>query len=126
MKKLQPHEVELVGAWIKGPSGIQGDDACQRIRWLVSEVLTAVGIDKDSGGWETLYRDPADRRYWLLCYPEGERQGGGPPTLRNISLTAEELEKRFVSAEEWKAQTEQFRRERNIRIINPKPSNIQK
>lgn len=124
MKKLKPHEVELVGAWIKGPSGIQGDGTCQRIRWLVSEVLKIVGIEKNSGGWETLYQDPADKRYWLLWYPQGENQGGGPPALKHLSLTTEELKKRFVSSDEWKAQTEQFRLERNIRIINPKSSNM--
>jgi hypothetical protein len=118
MKKLQPHETELTGAWIKNASGIQGDETCLRIRWLISEVLKIVGIEKDSGGWETLYRDPADGRYWLQWYPQGEYQGGGPPALKNILLTDADLQNRFVSPEKWKIQTEEFRRERNIQIIS--------
>ncbi|MDD5305611.1 MAG: Imm27 family immunity protein [Elusimicrobia bacterium] len=119
MKKLQPHETELIGAWVKGPDGIVGDAACQRIEWLVSEVLELIGVEKDSGGWETLYRDPADGRCWLKSYPQGEFHGGGAPSLKNIALTAEDLSARFVSPEKWKAETEKFMRERNIRFILP-------
>jgi hypothetical protein len=39
-------------------------------------------------GWNALYRDPNDCRYWELTYPEGELHGGGPPQLR--CLTADE------------------------------------
>lgn len=119
MNKLLPHEKELVGGAIKTEGGIDADAVSQRIIWLISEVLKIVGIEKDSGGWETLYRDPADGRYWLLWYPQGEYHGGGSPALKNLVLTAEEVAGRFVPPEKWKVETAKFMRERNIRIIPP-------
>jgi len=50
---------------------------CDRIELLVSQHLTKVA----GGGWETLYQDPDDGRYWELTYPQGEMHGGGPPRL---------------------------------------------
>ncbi|MGE0364310.1 MAG: Imm27 family immunity protein [Phycisphaerales bacterium] len=46
-------------------------------------VLVRIGSSTD--GWDTLYRDPGDNRLWELLYPQGHMQGGGPPTLRQIS-----------------------------------------
>lgn len=111
----------MIGAWVKGPVGVAGDDVCRRIRWLISKVLAVVGIEKDSGGWRTLYRDPADGRYWLLSYPQGELQGGGPEALKNVSPTDAELKNRYISPEKWEARVAEDRRRRNIRIISPIP-----
>jgi len=50
-------------------------------------------IGRDAGGWDILYRDPQDGRYWELIYPRSHMHGGGPPELR--CLTPEETEKKY-------------------------------
>lgn len=89
-----------------------------RINWLTGQVLVLVGIERSSG-WEKLYRDPADGRYWLLTYPFGELQGGGPPTLICKPISESEIESRFVSPAEWDAHMEKYMRDNNIRVISP-------
>jgi hypothetical protein len=34
--------------------------------------------------WTVEYRDPRDGSAWLLDYPDGHLEGGGPPRLRRI------------------------------------------
>jgi hypothetical protein len=46
-----------------------------------------------SGGWDVLYRDPRDGRFWELTYPHGDVQGGGPPRLHLLSV--EELRGKY-------------------------------
>jgi Immunity protein 27 len=36
-------------------------------------------------GWETLYRDPDDGRYWERTFPQSGSDGGGPPQLRFLT-----------------------------------------
>ena len=60
-----------------------GDDACKRVQWLSQNYLIKVATDYS--GWETLYRDPEDDRYWELTYPHSHMHGGGPPSLFNLS-----------------------------------------
>ena len=122
MKKIEPHEHEIIGAWISEGKRIRGDEACERIQWLVKEVLQQVGVDKASGGWDKLFRDPADGRYWLLTYPSSAMQGGGPPALKQLPLTDQEAKEKFVSPEEWNKHMEKLMRERNIRVISSKDS----
>lgn len=59
------------------------DDACVRIDWLVKSRLERLA--KDASGWETLYRDPQDGRFWEHTYPQGHMHGGGPPQLKVVS-----------------------------------------
>jgi hypothetical protein len=59
------------------------DEACRRIRSLVDTELQQVATA--SNGWEKLYRDPKDARYWEWFYPHSEMHGGGPPALRVLS-----------------------------------------
>lgn len=87
MKTLQPDENELVGKWLSEGSTVRGDDTCNRIEWLTSEVLGKMAVSKSWGAWETLFRDPADGRYWERTYPQGHLQGGGPPCLRCLTLS---------------------------------------
>ena len=54
-----------------------------RINWLVRSKLRKLATA--SGGWDTLYLDPKDGRYWERTYPHGQLHGGGPPALTNIS-----------------------------------------
>lgn len=119
MKKLYPEESQLIGEWISGPEGVRGNEACDRIQWLVSGVLQYVGVDEKSGGWDKLYRDPGDGRYWLLTYPKSHMHGGGPPNLICLRLTEAEVKEKFVAAGEWKSRMEKFMHERNIRPYSP-------
>lgn len=71
---LAPHESCLAAG---GPA-----DGDARILWLVSRRLTHCGTY--DGGWEQLYRDPRDGRYWELTFPHGSLHGGGARQLRAL------------------------------------------
>lgn len=84
MKTLQPWETNLTGEWKFVNGAMIGDEACERIEYLVSHVLKEVG--RDVTGWDILYCDPHDNRYWELIYPHSNMHGGGPPQLRSLTL----------------------------------------
>jgi len=54
-----------------------------RIDTLVREHLVRVAAIPD--GWDVLFRDPADGRFWELTYPSSESHAGGPPRLAVIA-----------------------------------------
>ena len=83
MKNIGPSEVLLTGQWILQGGRPVADDVCSRILALTQFYLVQVG--RDASGWNTLYRDPADGRYWELSYPQSELHGGGPPQLRYLA-----------------------------------------
>ncbi|MDQ5823084.1 MAG: Imm27 family immunity protein [Chloroflexota bacterium] len=83
MGQLQPLETDLVGQWVMSKDGVIGDATNQRIKWLVSKYLEELATD--DSGWEILYRDPLDGRFWELTYPHSEYHGGGPLRLTHIS-----------------------------------------
>lgn len=80
---IEPHETEIVGEWILQNGKVHSNAACQRIYALIQTELVYMG--KDESGWEALYVDKNDGRYWERTFPHGELQAGGPPTLRVIS-----------------------------------------
>ena len=82
MMKLKPDETELLCKWVVADGKVTGDETCERIQSLTSQYLEKVA----GGGWEILYRDPNDGRYWELTYPQSEMHGGGPPRLTCLSL----------------------------------------
>ena len=84
--KLKPEETELIGKWETVNGGVRGDGTCERIEWLKTNHLQEVAISKQWGGWETLFKDPDDGRYWEQTYPQSEVQGGGPPRLTHLSV----------------------------------------
>lgn len=84
MRTLQSGETNLIGEWKVVDGKIAGNEACERIEYLVSSVLKEVG--RDATGWDILYRDPHDNRYWELIYPQSHMHGGGPPQLRCLTL----------------------------------------
>jgi hypothetical protein len=84
--ELASSEQQLRGAWIESPQGKRGDAVEQRIFWLISERLVALGSASD--GWDWLYRDPRDGRLWELTYPEGSLLGRGP---RQLALVLPEV-----------------------------------
>lgn len=119
MKKLQTKETELIGARLTGDRMDIDAKTCERIDWLLNNALDIFGYGEESGGWDKLYRDPADGRFWLLTYPFSEMHGGGPPTLRHLALTENEARARYVSPDEWHKRMEKFMRDRNIRFVSP-------
>jgi hypothetical protein len=87
--QLKPEETDLIGQWKVVNGSIVEDATSERIKYLVDQYLEKVA----GGGWETLYRDPIDGRYWELTYPQGEMHGGGPPRLTYLS--GEAVKKRY-------------------------------
>ena len=91
MVKLSPNETDLVGEWMVVDGRVVGNEACERIDLLISEYLEHVATD--ASGWEQLYRDPEDGRYWELTYPRSWMHGGGPRRL--TCLTPEEAQAKY-------------------------------
>ena len=81
--ELAPDEHQLVGGWVEHDGGRALDEVDRRIFWLVTRRLIPRGIAH--GGWEQLYQDPRDGRYWELTFPEGSLHGGGPRRLEYIT-----------------------------------------
>jgi hypothetical protein len=84
--ELEPHERQLIGRWADGEAGGATDDVDARIFWLVSQRLEPKGFA--SNGWDALFRDPRDGRYWELTFPQGSLFGGGPRQLTLLSPAA--------------------------------------
>lgn len=82
--KLKPNEIELRGSWKLEGTSMNADAVCMRIESLIATYL--IEISEDDSGWNKLFQDPEDKRYWELSYPESEMHGGGAPLLRNLSL----------------------------------------
>jgi hypothetical protein len=80
--KINKEETKIVGHWIFDGSKMTTDEACKRIESLVAGYLIKITTD---GGWDILYQDPEDKRYWELIYPNSEMHGGGPPSLILLS-----------------------------------------
>ncbi len=83
MMKLKPEETDLRGEWELFAGSVVADVTSERINTLVEMYLEKVAVD--ASGWDILYRDPEDGRYWELTYPQSEMHGGGPPRLTHIS-----------------------------------------
>jgi hypothetical protein len=86
MDILLPHETELTGRWLEIEGKVHGDAVCKRIHDLTNGVLNSIQDHPKSGGWTRLFRDPADGRYWERTYLQSGLHGGGPPTLRSITM----------------------------------------
>lgn len=83
MRPLGAEETQLRGAWIVKKGRVVNDAVAERIKWLVRTSLRR--ITADSSGWDTLYEDVSDGRFWELTYPHAEMHGGGPPSLTCLS-----------------------------------------
>jgi hypothetical protein len=82
--KLQPNETDLVGNWVSDGGRVIGDAVEQRINQLIESQLKRIAVDTESG-WDVLFRDPQDGRYWELTYPNSGMHGGGPKRLTNLA-----------------------------------------
>ena len=71
---------------------VRGDATSERIDWLTTSCLEKIAASKNSGEWETLFRDPDDVRYWERTYPIGDMQGG-PSSL--FALSAEKAHAKY-------------------------------
>ena len=83
--RLKPEERDLKGQWIIVDGKMIRDQVAERIDDLVRNYLTKLKVDES--GWNTLYRDPSDERYWELTFPHSEMHGGGPPRLCVIAAS---------------------------------------
>lgn len=90
---IEPHETLILGDWQLVEGHMVAGPSVLRIRALIDKDLEKVG--SASGGWETLYRDRRDGRFWELFYHQSEMQGGGPESLRLIDA-AEAANKYFA------------------------------
>lgn len=84
MKKISSDETEFLGKWILQDGKPLADAVCARIDFLINHCLDFKG--RDTSGWDVLYQDPADGRYWELTYPDAYLHGGGAPALRVCSV----------------------------------------
>ena len=82
---LKPDETDLIGAWTVANGHADGDSIEKRIISLIANYLQKVAVSAESDGWDVLYRDPADGRFWELTYPQGHMHGGGPKRLTALS-----------------------------------------
>jgi hypothetical protein len=82
MTNLAPDEFRLDGRWDLVGGKTIADTVCERITTLVANHLEKVATT----GWDTLYRDPGDGRYWELVYLNSHMHGGGPPSLVFIAV----------------------------------------
>lgn len=81
--KIQSNEFILKGNWIFDGHSVIEDSIAKRVNLLIQDYLIKIATSKS--GWEILYQDPQDKRYWELTYPDSESHGGGAPSLINIS-----------------------------------------
>ncbi|CAF3478399.1 unnamed protein product, partial [Rotaria socialis] len=70
---------------------MKADDNTLRIEFLIKNSL--LKITSDETGWDVLYQDKNDRRYWELIYYKSEMHGGGPPLLQLIA--EEDVQKKY-------------------------------
>lgn len=80
--QIEPNESDLRGQWLLVDGKMVKDEVSKRIETLVERYLKRISADKS--GWNILFRDPADDRYWELTYLDSEMHGGGPPRLSVI------------------------------------------
>ncbi|EMO88916.1 Imm27 family immunity protein [Leptospira noguchii] len=87
--KINSTETELIGYFNENTK--ETNPIVERIRYLTENYL--IKIKTDPSGWDILYQDPLDKRYWEKVYLKSELHGGGPPSL--IFLTFEQANKKY-------------------------------
>jgi immunity protein 27 of polymorphic toxin system len=76
---IGPDEDQIIGGWVMINGGMVDNDTSRRITSLVQTELQHIATSPN--GWERLYLDPHDGRFWELTYPRSEMQGSGPRAL---------------------------------------------
>ena len=95
MKRLKTHETRLVGNFRIIGDRVVADEVCERVDQLVDNYLQH--IKTHESGWDTLFKDPNDGRYWELTYLQSEMHGGGPRSL--ICISAEAAKQKYDLAD---------------------------
>ena len=80
--KIKPSETIIESDPIILGSDEDASKASERIDDLIYNYLSEKA--RANGGWDILFRDPADQRYWELTAPKGEYHGYGPLRLSYI------------------------------------------
>ena len=88
---LGPEEIELIGSWKSVNGRVTKDEPAQRIEVLVRRHLKPLA--QSSSGWEKLFQDLSDGRFWELTYPASNLHGGRSPRL--AVLTEDEARARY-------------------------------
>jgi hypothetical protein len=83
---IDPNETLIVGNWIMVDGHMVADSELLRIHSLVAGELERVSVSQS--GWEILYKDLRDGRYWEKYFPHSEMHGGGPESLRVVDLNS--------------------------------------
>ncbi|NVJ65925.1 MAG: hypothetical protein HWE16_05500 [Gammaproteobacteria bacterium] len=88
---LKPEEKKIVGRWITSGTEVVADANSLRIEKLIDEFLVEAATSED--GWDKLYIDESDMRFWELIYSESDSHGAGAPILLNLSI--EEVKSKY-------------------------------
>jgi hypothetical protein len=80
---ISADETEIRGCWLESAGTVVKDANTERIEKLTSDYLRE--LKRDDSGWNVLYIDPKDSRYWELSYPDSGLSAGGPPLLKHLS-----------------------------------------
>ncbi len=88
---IRPEENEIRCDWKLEDGRIVGSPECDRINTLVKSFLRKIA--SDASGWNKLYQDPSDGRFWELTYPSSHMHGGGPPLL--VCISESDAHKRY-------------------------------
>lgn len=86
---LSPEETDLIGNWRTVGDRVEADETARRIEQLTRTQLTRLGFDES--GWDTLFQDPRDGRFWELTYPSSGSEGGGPPRLTCLDVVTAQV-----------------------------------
>lgn len=79
---LLPNETVLIGETYLVEGKVCKGSVFFRIEQLISASL--IKIKTDESGWNSIYQDPNDSRYWELSFPESHLQGEGVPVLKCV------------------------------------------
>ena len=90
-KAIAPEETEIIGNWVYSDDKIEDDFNSKRIDYLTNNVLTDILVHDN--GWNRLFVDERDNRYWELHFRNSELQGGGPKSL--VVLDKAEVLRRY-------------------------------
>jgi hypothetical protein len=90
---IKADETQLLGSWTMVGGCMVEDEVSKRIKLLTREYLSPLA--SSSGGWDKLFRDPSDGRFWELRYPVSSTHGGGPPALSVIDEVAARSKYKF-------------------------------
>ncbi len=82
-KNISKNETIIKGSWILSGNKMIEDEVTKRIHQLIEHHLKKVSASKD--GWNILYLDQSDNRYWELTYPASGEHGGGAPQLSYLT-----------------------------------------